>query len=313
MAVLAARVVGLDVAGVDLVTQDISRPLAEQRGAVIEVNAGPGLLAHLKPASGSPQPVGTAIIDHLFSAQDSGRIPIVGITGSRETTEVACLVAWLLQIGGRHVGLACRRGLFLDRRQVDASDSATWEAGQRLLINRSVEAAVFENPAQMILSEGLAYDKCAVGVVTDLDQPQALAEFFISDSDGLANVLRTQIDVVLPTGIAVLNGGIDAVASMAELCDGGVILYAADGSLATMQSHRAKEQRVVFFDGTNVVLGEGPVDVASLPLTPAEIARIGQPETILAAVAAAWALGVGPDLISAGLTTFEARSRTTDY
>ncbi|MFL6716914.1 MAG: cyanophycin synthetase family protein, partial [Burkholderiaceae bacterium] len=83
LASLAARVVGLDIAGVDLVVEDISRPLSEQRGAIIEVNAGPGLLAHTKPATGQPQPVGAAIVDHLFGANDDARIPVVGITGSR--------------------------------------------------------------------------------------------------------------------------------------------------------------------------------------------------------------------------------------
>ena len=93
MAALAAKVVGLDIAGIDLVAQDISKPLQAQGGAIVEVNAGPGLLMHLKPMEGQPRPVGRAIVDHLFATADDGRIPVVGISGSRGKTTVAKLVA----------------------------------------------------------------------------------------------------------------------------------------------------------------------------------------------------------------------------
>ena len=113
---LAARIVGLDIAGVDLVAEDISRPLDEQRGAIVEVNAGPGLLMHLKPASGEPRPVGQAIVDSLFPEGEQGRIPIVGITGTNGTNLVAQLVACLLHLSGKRVGLACSDGLYHDQR-----------------------------------------------------------------------------------------------------------------------------------------------------------------------------------------------------
>ena len=166
-AALAARVVGLDIAGVDMVLENCALPMQGQRGAVIEVNASPGLLAHIKPANGTGQPVGAAIIDHLFDSKQDGRIPIVGITGTHNTGRMARLLAWLVHISGKHVGLACSEGLYLDSRKVDTADSSTWDAGQRVLMNRSVQAAVFENPCTTILGQGLPYDKCQVGVVTD--------------------------------------------------------------------------------------------------------------------------------------------------
>ena len=128
---LAARTIGLDIAGVDLVSTDIGKPLSETGGAIVEVNAGPGLLMHLKPAAGSPQPVGQAIIDHLFAEDETGRIPVVGVAGSRGTHTISRLVAWLLHLNGRHVGLACRDGLFLDKRQVEKYDCATASAARR--------------------------------------------------------------------------------------------------------------------------------------------------------------------------------------
>ena len=306
LAALAARTVGLDIAGIDLVAEDIGRPLHEQGGAVVEVNAGPGLLMHLRPAEGQPQPVGRAIVDHLFpDHDDDGRIPIVGVAGSRDTARIARLVAWIMQLSGRHVGLACRDGLFLDRRRVDAGDCTDWDAGRRLLINRNVDAAVFENDAAAILRDGLPYDRCAVGIVTDLGGADALAEHDVRDADQLLKVLRTQVDVVLPDGVAVLNAADARVASLAGLCDGSALLYAADGRCPELVRHRAAGGRVVFARDGGCVLAEGGSETLLQRLQPlaAEVDPLA-PATLLAAVAAAWALGIDADLIAAGVQTF---------
>ena len=315
LASLAARVVGLDVAGVDVVAEDIGKPLAAQGGAIVEVNAGPGLLAHLKPAEGSPQPVGRAIVEHLFPASEqeavhgAGRIPIVGVAGSEDTGTLARLVAWLVHLSGRKVGLACRDGLFLDRRRVEGGDCARWEPGQRLLINRNVEAAVFENGAGTILREGLVYDRCQVGIVTDLGGAEALGEFDITGPEQMAKVLRTQVDVVLADGAAVLNAGDERVAALAELCDGEVVFYEAGAPGATIASHREAGGRAVFVQGGRIVLARGTCETALGDGDGERVARIGVAAGALAvlpaAVAAAWALGIAPELIAAGIETFE--------
>jgi cyanophycin synthetase len=312
-AALAARIVGLDIAGVDMVLEDISKPMNSQRGAVIEVNASPGLLAHIKPAQGQGQPVGKAVIDHLFHAERDGRIPIIGITGTQKTARIARLVAWLAHISGKHVGLACSEGLYLDGRQVVATDCAHWEAGQRLLINRSVQAAVFENGSKMILAEGLAYDKCSVGVITDVSWHESLNEFDILDAEQAYKVVRTQVDVILPSGTAVLNSADPQVVEMAELCDGKVIFYGLDPSQATMAEHRAAGERIVFVRDEQIVLAQGMEDIALLPLASLKPAKASQPEMVMAAVAAAWALNIPPELIGAGLRTFESSPKKTPY
>ena len=313
---LAARVVGLDIAGVDLVAQDISRPLAEQRGAIVEVNAGPGLLMHIKPAEGEPRPVGRAIVDHLFPSrngvEDDGRIPVVGITGTNGKTVVAKLVARLLQLSGKHTGLACSDGLFLDRRQVEKGgrgDRASWDAGHRILMNRAVEAAVFENDSGMILSQGLPYDRCQVGVVTNFGKPDHIGDFYVEDEDRMYNVLRTQVDVVLKTGVAVLNAADSRLVEMAELCDGDVIFFGLSADLPAIATHRAAGKRAVFVRDGKVVLATGNsetalTDVSAIPLTYA--GRVAfQIENVLAAVATGWALGISNDLIRAGIVTFD--------
>lgn len=303
---LAARVVGLDVAGVDLVAQDIGRPLQAQGGAVVEVNAGPGLLMHLKPATGMSRPVGRAIVDHLFDEGGHGRVPIVGVAGSRHGGAIARLVAWLLHLSGHQVGLACRDGLFLGTRQVDARPSAHWEAGQRLLMNREVDAVVLENDAAAILEDGLAYDRCAVGVVTDLDDLQGLERYDVRDVDQLYRVLRTQVDVVLPDGVAVLNADDARVAQMASLCDGDVIFYGLDGESSLLEKHRALGLRTVSVADGTLVLAEGSRRAHRVKLDAPVVQRLAEDlglHTLLAVAAAAWALAVSPELIAAGMET----------
>jgi cyanophycin synthetase len=313
IAALAAKVVGLDIAGIDLVAQDISKPLHVQGGAIVEVNAGPGLLMHLKPAVGAPRPVGQAIAEHLFPSEEhgdnAGRIPVVGVAGTRNTTNIARVVAWLLHLGGHHTGVACREGLFLDRRLVDNTDSAHWEAAHRLLMNQMVQAAVIENDARTILRDGLAYDRCQVGVVTDMDGLAELAEFDVHEQDQMTKVLRTQVDVVLPSGAAVLNASEAQVAALAPLCDGAVVLYSQDASLPAIVEHRAKDQgKAVVVRNGQVVLATGNAEHALGLLSELTFGRnavVPDTDALLATIAAAWALDIAPDLIGAGIKTFE--------
>jgi cyanophycin synthetase len=308
---LAARVVGLDIAGIDVVAQDISRPLHEQGGAIVEVNAGPGLLMHLKPAVGQPRPVGKAILDHLFPEHESGRIPIVGIAGSRDTSLIAHLVSWLMHLSGRHVGLACRDGLYLDRRCVDAADGTRFDSAQRLLMNRVVNAAVFENGASTILDTGLVYDRCQIGIVTDLDGIDGLERHDISDTDQMPRVLRTQVDVVLPEGAAVLHAADARIAALAELCDGEAILYAADAHVPALQAHREGGGRVVFARQGRVVMAQGTQEILGPVLGRGRPSAGLSLAALLAVSATGWALGVSPELIGAAIETFEPPTERT--
>ncbi|MDH5340449.1 MAG: ATP-grasp domain-containing protein, partial [Rubrivivax sp.] len=294
LASLAARTVGLDIAGIDLVAEDIAKPAAGQRAAVVEVNAGPGLLAHLKPAVGAPRPVGRAIVDHLFPAGEDGRITVIGLCGGGDNTASAQLLAWLLRLAGRQVGLACRDGVSLDGRVFDRGDGTDVPRAQQLLMNRSIDSAVFDQGAAAILDQGLPYDRCRVGVVTDLDGAERLAHHDVHDADQLLKVVRAQIDAVLPAGTGVLNADDPRLAQLAGLCDGEVMLYATDE--AVLATHRAGGGRAVLGRDGRVWLCEG---MAEMPL------RLHRtlPAALLPAVAAAWACGLAPALLAAGLDT----------
>ena len=305
---LAARIVGLDIAGVDLVCEDISQPLAEQRGAIVEVNAGPGLLMHIKPASGEARPVGRSIVEHLFPNGDDGRVPVVGVTGSFGKTAVCRLVARLLTLSGKHTGLACSDGIFLDRRQAEKGDCASWKAAHRILMNRAIEAAVFENGSDVILGEGLAYDRCQVGIVTNVDVERHTGRYYIETPEQVFTVLRTQVDVVLPKGTAVLNAKEAMLIEMAALCDGEVIYFALDPELPAITEHLAQGKRAVVVRNDQIMLASGASEVAlarlsDVPLTEGGKA-IDQVENVLAAVGAAWSLGISPDVMRTGIETF---------
>lgn len=308
-ATLAARVVGLDIAGIDLVAKDISQPLDGQRGAIVEVNAGPGLLMHLKPAEGQARPVGKAIVDSLFADDSSGRIPIVGIAGSHGKTLVAKIVARLLHLSGQYVGLACSDGLYLDQRLIEKRNSANWTSAQKLLMNRRVEAAVIENSVATILNEGLGYDRCQVGVITNLLPEQHYGEAYIDSPEQVYNVLRTQVDVVLSGGKAVLNAGYPLLAEMAELCDGEVIFFAQNADLPVIAAHIKENGQAVLVVDDRIVLAMGNAKIvltklSAIPFLQAQC-HGEKLDHVLAAIATAWALGLSPTLIRAGIETFQ--------
>jgi cyanophycin synthetase len=314
LACLAARIVGLDIAGVDLVCEDVSQPLAGQQGAIVEVNAGPGLLMHIKPAVGQPRPVGEAIVDHLFAKDEDSRIPVVGVTGSRGKTPVARLIAHLLRISGQYTGLACSEGVFLDGRQVETAEGTNWDAAERVLMNRSVEAAVFENSCRSILADGTVYDRCLVGVVTNVDPELHFGEFYIDSAEKVWNVFRTQVDLVLSYGLAVLNAEDPAVVEMAELSDGEVIFYGVDADAAAIATARADGKRTVYIRDGAIVLASGAKEdpVVRLDriamLAGGAAAQPGVLSNLLGAIAGAWALGISPAMIRAGVTPYDPKA-----
>jgi cyanophycin synthetase len=303
--VLAARVVGLDIAGIDLVHPDISQPLrtpdGQGAGAIIEVNAGPGLLMHLKPASGEAAPVGHAIVAHLFAADEHGRIPIVGITGSRYKSACAQVLAHFLCLTGRTTGLASSRGLFIKNRQIAAGDQANRLAASRLLIHAGVDTAVIENNSRVILGEGLAYDRCTVGVVTHIDVAEHLGPFHIDTPEKVFSVFRTQIDVVLPEGVGVLNADEPMIVEMAGLCDGEVIYFTQAPHAEVVRAHLAAGGRAVVLEAATARFCHGDAQQGELAIE----ADTGlHPVALLSALAAGWALGLTIDLMRAGLNTY---------
>ena len=309
-AILAAQVVGLDIAGIDLVTQDISKPLESQGGVIVEVNAGPGLLMHLKPEVGKPRPVGEAIINHIFpDPNDNGRIPVVSVTGTNGKTTVARLVTSMLKATGKIVGLACTDGIIIDGRTIDLGDCAGPRSARNVLLNPILDAAVFEVARGGILREGLGFDKCDVAIVTNIGEADHLGQQYIDSPREMFKVKRTPVDVVMPNGMAVLNATDPLVVEMKELSAGGVTFFAIDPDHPVIREHREIGKRVVFVRNGHVVLCEGEVETPLISLQDLPCTHDGrvqfQVENVLAAAAGGWALGISLHDMRSGLQSFQ--------
>ena len=309
-AALAARVVGLDIAGIDLVAEDISRPLHTQAGAIVEVNAGPGLSPHLRAPGVPPKPVAEVIIEHLFGESDDGRIPVIGLAGTSGTGLAARILTHLLQLSGRRVGLACRDGLFLGSRRIDHRNSANFKAGQRLLMNRAIDTAVIENGLDVLLDQGLSYDWCQVGVVTRMSPDSLVPQRYIDSVEQLYKVFRTQVDIVLEKrGTAVLNADDPQLVEMASLSKGEVMFFSADPDCAALAAHAERGGRAIVLRQGEVMLREGSAEAGRLRVgtidLPMEGDAAASDDGLLSAIAAAWAYGLEPASIQAGLETLE--------
>jgi cyanophycin synthetase len=303
-------VIGLDIAGIDIVCQDISRPLDEQRGVVVEVNAGPGLRMHLEPSAGKGRAVGEAIIEMMFADGDDARIPIVAVTGTNGKTTTTRMIANILSANGRQVGFTCTDGIYIGSRRVDAGDCSGPKSATAILLNPRVEAAVFETARGGMLREGLAFDRCDVAVVTNIGEGDHLGLNDIDTAEELADVKATIVRAVAPHGAAVLNADDPLVAAMAAQCSGQVVFYAMHGDHELLQVRRSEGGRVVFVRDNSIVLAEGVyefplISLERIPVTHA--GKIGfQVYNVLAATAATWALGTPAEVIRVGLEAFSA-------
>jgi len=306
-AVAAAQMIGLDICGVDLVCDSVLRPLEEQGGGVIEVNAAPGLRMHLQPSYGKARAVGEAIISTMFNAGDDARIPVVAVSGTNGKTTTVRLISHLLRQNGLRVGMTNSDGVYIENQRIDTGDCSGPKSARNVLLHPEVDAAVLETARGGVLREGLAFDRCDVAVVTNIGIGDHLGLSYINTVEDLAVVKRVVVQNVAPSGTAVLNAADPMVVKMAGTCPGSVTFFAADGHHPVMATHRAKGQRVVYLDGKEIVAAEGGTEqriaLAEIPLT--RNGTIGfQIENAMAAIAAAWALAIDWKIIRAGVATF---------
>jgi len=199
LVVLAARTIGIDVAGVDLVVEDIGRPIREQGGAILEVNAMPGIMMHLRPGVGRPRPVHEIILESVFPPGANGRIPIVAVHAGKDSTAIAHEAARRLSATGLTVGLAAADGTFVDGMVTRAGDCASSQAAADLLLHPMIEAAVFETPDAAILGEGLAFDRCDVAIVTG--PPSAATAVLLATIAPTGKRVETAAEAVLALSV----------------------------------------------------------------------------------------------------------------
>ena len=312
-AVAAAQMVGLHVCGVDVVCESVMRPLEEQGGGIVEVNAAPGLRMHVSPSHGRGRNVGEAIVGLLYPAGDDGRIPVVAVTGTNGKTTTVRLIAHMFATSGKCVGFTGTDGVFVGGHQIDQGDCSGPKSARSVLMHPDVEAAVFENARGGILREGLGFDRCQVAVVTNLGEGDHLGMNHVTTVDQLASVKSTIVQVVAPTGAAVLNAADPQVAAMARLCAGDVIFFSAVRHHPVLERHRTQGKRCVYIESGDIVAAHGAqqqrIPLAEVPMTRG--GRIAfQAENAMAAVAAAWACGLEWSVIVRALASFQSDTRS---
>jgi cyanophycin synthetase len=306
-AITAAQTVGLDVCGVDIVCESVLRPLEEQQGGVVEVNAAPGLRMHLNPSFGKGRDVGEAIISQVFPKGEDGRIPVIAVTGTNGKTTTVRLISHLLRMSGLRIGMTNTDGVYVNGRQIDSGDCSGPRSARNVLMHPDVDAAVFETARGGMLREGLAFDRCQVAVVTNIGMGDHLGLNYITTVEDLAVLKRVVVQNVATTGMAVLNASDPMVAAMATNCPGQVTFFALDPHHPVIATHRAQGKRVVFVEDDQIVAMQGTMQVR-IPMVEIPLTRSGainfQIENAMASIAAAWAAGLSWEMICKGLATF---------
>jgi cyanophycin synthetase len=312
-AVEAARVVGLDICGVDVICQSVDRSLEAQGGGVVEVNAAPGFRMHLDPSFGKGRPVGEAVVDALFLPGDQGRIPVVAVSGTNGKTTTVRLISHILKTAGRCVGMTCSDGIYVADKRIDDGDCSGPRSARSVLLNPRAEAAVLETARGGILREGLAFDRCDVAVVTNVGTGDHLGLSFITTVEDLAVIKRVIVESVASHGTAVLNAEDPLVAPMADACPGSVTFFGCDPNHPILAAHRAAGCLVISIDGSEILAVKGDdefrVALDSIPITRQGAIRF-QVENAMAAIGAALGLGLDHDVIRSGLSTFVSDIRT---
>lgn len=306
LAEYAARIIGLDIAGVDMVLEDIRKPYEEQRGAVIEINAAPGLRMHQSPTFGRPLDVGKIIVDHVMPT-GNGRIPVIAITGTNGKTTTTRMIGKMLMDRKLKVGMTTSDGIYVDGKLLLKGDTTGPESARLILRHPEVQVAVLETARGGILRAGLAYDYADVAVVTNVDNDH-LGQYGLESLEDIAHVKSLVAEVVKPHSYVVLNADDPLVAAFARKTKGRVIYFSMEKDNLTIRKHLALGGIGVIVRRGNILLCQGDraekiCAVKDLPVTWNGKA-VHNIQNALAAIAAGWALGLKSEGIRHSLTQF---------
>ncbi len=257
----AVRILGLDVAGVDVMATDIGRPLEQQGGGILEVNSGPAIYLHFSPLCEPGRPVAEAIVESLFAAPDTGRIPIVAVTGSPETPRIAARIAGIVAEGPLTVGLSMNAVTSVGGRLVAATWSSPRAAARALLRHPRVELAVLEVSLANIQLEGQPFDECRVAVVCGSGPSQRTR---CADREAC---LRVMIDSVALHGMIVANANDLAAIPLFIAGDSRLVAASADRQAPFLVAHRMAGGIIAFVDGNHAVVAHQNQEILRRPLT----------------------------------------------
>jgi cyanophycin synthetase len=313
IAELAARTIGLDIAGVDVVTRNIRHSMLDHGGGIVEVNAAPGLRMHLYPSEGQGRPVGEAVINMLFPPGTQARVPLLAVTGTNGKTTVTRMIAAVYATMHKFVGMTTTDGIYFGGRMSVAGDCSGPRSAEAVLQHPDVEVAVLETARGGILRSGLGWDRCQVAVVTNISNDH-LGLDGIDSPERLAEVKQVIVESVMPGGCAVLNAEDRLVARMADATKERIIFFGTDPRGPVLSRHLAAGGKAVFLRGSMFTLAEGAketllLDVAEVPATLGGKISF-QAVNAMAAAAACWGADCPLDAIRLGLRTFQPDTQT---
>ncbi|MFY0602782.1 MAG: cyanophycin synthetase [Flavobacteriaceae bacterium] len=302
-----SKIIDLDICGVDIMTTDISKPLSETGGAVLEVNAGPGFRMHLAPTKGLPRNVAGHVIDKLFPKGKTGRIPIVAITGTNGKTTTTRLIAHMAKMNGHRVGYTTSDGVYIQNRLLMTGDCTGPASAEFVLKDPTVNFAVLESARGGLLRAGLGFKKCDIGIVTNVAADH-LGLKGIHTVEQLAKVKGVIPETVLPDGHAILNADDDLVYDMRRSLDCNVALFSMDENNPRIKAlQRIGGITAVYENGfVTICRGEWKMRVMKaedIPLTYGGKAKF-MIQNVLPAILTANIQGISIEDMKAALETF---------
>jgi cyanophycin synthetase len=307
MAERIAQIIDLDIAGIDVMAPTLSEPIAKVGGAVIEVNAAPGLRMHLAPAKGKARNVARPIIDMLFPKGAPSDVPIVAVTGTNGKTTTVRLIANMLKGVGYQVGMTTTDGIYVQDRLIASGDMSGPYSAKVILKDPMVDCAVLETARGGIIREGLGYKMADVGVVLNV-QPDHLGLKGIHTVEDLAKVKAVVAEMVRTGGFTVLNADDDQCINMAQYCREEIIYFSLRPSNPVIQTHLDHEHTAVVYDRGYITIMTGtsatPVARAvDMPIT-LEGRALFNVQNALAAAAVGHAMDLKIEEIRHGLISF---------
>ena len=308
IAVKAAKAVGLDIAGVDITTEDISVSLENGSGAVIEINAAPGLRMHLYPTEGKPNNVAADIVDMLFPEGAPYTIPIVSVTGTNGKTTTTRLIRHVLTMAGFKVGMTSTSGVFVGDRCILKGDNTGPVSARMVLSHREVEAAVLETARGGILRKGLGYDLADVGVITNIAEDH-LGLDNIDTLEDMAFVKSLVVEAVKPDGYSVLNADDRMVDYLVKRAKGNIILFSKCYDNILLVKHMKSGGKAVYVKDGSVWRYDGEsavniIGINDIPITFGGMLGCNV-ENSLAAAAALYSMGISDEIIKKGMAGFK--------
>jgi cyanophycin synthetase len=309
-----AKIIGLDIAGIDVVTTDITRPLREVDGVIVEVNAAPGFRMHFSPSEGIPRNVAEPVIDMLFPPGQPSRVPIIAITGTNGKTTTTRLTAHIFKQTQKVVGYTTTDGIYIGDYLAEPGDTTGPQSAQVILQDPTVEIAVLETARGGILRSGLAFKGCDVGVVLNVAADH-LGLGDIDTVEQMAHLKSVVAETAMPNGYAVLNADDPLVAAMAERVKAQVAYFSMNPDNPLLKSHTESGGLAAVYENGYLTILKGDwilriEQARSIPLTMGGMAPF-MIANALAASLAAFSQGVSIDLIRQALITFEASAAQT--